>query len=459
MNVSRNSIRLTRSLLLLLLLPATDLRSQPEDLRPSAPPPAPQIVTIDEAVAWALARHPQFSRDSAEIEVGNTSVRAAFGSFLPAISLRGGYLKYLNDVGTVTGGIELEARRPSTELSGGAAASLELFDGFARSAAYNAAGHERDAAALLRVAHQVEIAWEVRRAFLELLRAEAAIEVTRAGLATLRTERERLADRIAAGVALRSETDLFDAEIAMAEYELLLAENSRESLLNRLITAMNFDPARRIEVSSAGVPIDLPPAQIERSLAALGDEQEVAEELLDRRSDIAALRSALLAAEQRVTVAEAGYYPSIGASLGVNHYRSGPINQTTGTLGINLQYTIFDQFRTDELVARAEAGLLNARLDLRQRELDVRSELSAARSRLEGATRLLAASRVAAEAARTSRQTALTLYEEGIGPYGEVLRATERFVEARIGAITAAYDWWTAYFDVLRVQGDLYPDR
>ena len=397
-----------------------------------ADPPPPQIITIDDAVRYALARDPIFLRDSALIASRSASVRSAFGAFLPSISVRGNYVKYLNDVGTVTGGLELSSSRPSTELSGGASAGIEIFDGFSRSANYNAAGYDRDAAALSLVAHQAEVAFQVRSAFIDLMKAESSIEIRRSELTTLNTQRERLAGRVEAGVALALDLDAVDAEIAMARYNLLAAENAARVMTTTLAAILNYDPERRIDVSPAGIPVDLDTAAISELTSSLGSGSLSDLELIGRRSDIAAARANILAAEQRVTVARAGRYPTIGASVGVNHYRSGPISQTTGTLGIDLQYVLFDQFRTDEAVAAAEASVLNARLDLRQLELDIRQTLISARSRLEGASALLRAAHASVDAARRTRESALQRYEAGVGNYNDVLTATSRYVEARI---------------------------
>ena len=439
--------------LALFILSAVTTRGQIPDSSP------PQIITIEDAVQYALARDPVFLRDSAQLASRSASVRAAFGTFLPSIALRGNYVKYLNDVGTVTGGLELASSRPSTELSGGASASLELFDGFSRSANYNAAGHERDAAALTMLAHQAEVAYQVRRAFIDLMKSETSAEVRQSELATLLSQRERLAGRVESGVALRLDLEAIDAEIAMARYNLLVAENSSNVLVTTLAATLNFDPSRRIDVSPDGLPVDLDSGAVAGLIAELASGELSDLELIGRRSDIAARRSALLAAEERVTVARSGRFPTVGASIGVNHYRSGPIAQTTGTLGIDLQYVLFDQFRTDEAVAISEAALLNARLDLRQLELDIRQSLIAARSRLDGATALLHAARVSVDAARRSRESALQRHEAGVGDFNDVLIATGRYVEARINAINAGYDWWNAYYDVLRVEGRVYPGR
>ena len=428
----------------------TTLIAQPSD------PPLPAVFTMSEAVRTALQRNLAFRLDSINLVAAEATVRSRFGSFLPTISLNGRYSKLLNDVSSVADGVQLSASRPSTDLSGGAVASLQLFDGFGRSAAYNASRIARDGLELQHQANRVAIALEAREAFLDVLRGRSQEEVRRKEMEDIQTRLDRLVDRVEAGVALAADVDAVQAELATSEYGLLSAETATAVRLTRLLTVMNLSAERSVDVVVGSVDIRLDSTTIDERMDRLGDPTLFREKMLAERYDIAVKRSSLLEAEQRVRVARAGYYPSVGATLGVNHYRSGPITQTSGTLGIGLQYELFDGFRTDEQVELANASVLAARVDLRRSELAAERSLITIRASLRNAEKLVAAANRGVEAARISRESAVARYDAGVGTYESLLASTSRFVISRINLIDASYAWWVSYYQLVAQLGYVY---
>ncbi len=430
-----------------LLLSVSSVEAQPEES------PVPVIYSIEEAVQTALRRNLLFQQDSVNLESADASVRARFGAFLPSVSLRANYSKFLNEVSSVADGVELSSSRPSSDLTGGATASLQIFDGFARSASYNAAKRARESAGYQTLAHQVQVALETREAFLDVLKGRAQEELRRTELESIRTRRDQLIDRVTAGVALRVDLDAMESEIANAEYALLTATTATDVRMTRLTTALNLSPERVIDVVAGSINLRLDSISIVAILERLGEPELFREKMLEKRYDIAQKRTLLLEREQRVNVARAGYYPSVGANLGVSYYRSGPITQTSGSLGIGLQYELFDGFRTDEQVQIAESSEMSARIDLRRTELVAESNLVRIRKSLEGAGKLVDAANRGVNAARISRESALARYDAGVGSYENVLASTTRFVTARINLIDASYVWWTSYYQLVAELG------
>lgn len=434
-------------LILGVFLPYSRMFAQPE------PQSMQALFSIEDAVETALQRNLLFRQDSVNLSTADASVRARFGSFLPTISLRANYSKLLNDVSSVADGVQLSASRPSTDLTGGATASIQIFDGFARSASFNAAKRARESVGLQSLANQVQIALEAREAFLDVLKGRAQEELRRSELENLKTRRDQLSDRVVAGVALRVDLDAMDSEIATAEYGLLNSETSTDVRFTRLSSVLNLSPDRKIDVVAGSIDVRLDSAKIKATLERLGDPDLFRENMLSSSFVIAQKRTELLEREQRVIVARAGYYPSVGATLGVNHYRSGPITQTSGTLGIGVQYELFDGFRTDEQVQIAESGVMSARIDLRRSELAAESNLIRIRRSLEGAAKLVDAANRGVAAARISRESALARYEAGVGTYESVLASTSRFVAARVNLIDASFVWWNSYYQLVAELG------
>ncbi len=408
----------------------------------------PEVISVEQAVLIALDRNLLFQRDSLNIAVARSSVRAGFGAFLPRVSLRGDYLKFLNRVSSVSNGIEISDSRPSTEVSGGINATLSIFDGFARSSAYNAAQLREESATLAMVEHQTDVALQTRLSFIEVLKARSTQELRNAELENMRTTLQRLSDRVDAGVALPTDLDAVKTQIATAEYSELVASNAISVAMNRLLITLNLSPNRRIDLRASHLNSSLDSMFMAELAARLGEPEEFRKRAFSRRADLSGLRARYLEARELVTTAKAARYPSVGASVGLNHYSSGPATQTTGTLGIGLTYQLFDGFQTDESVQRAESTMLGAQIDLRTAELTVEADLASAMNVLRNQERLVLSADRLVQIAERGRETARSRYDAGVGSYNDLLTATASFVTARLNLLDASYAWWGAYFSL-----------
>jgi outer membrane protein TolC len=161
-----------------------------------------------------------------------------------------------------------------------------------------------------------------------------------------------------------------------------------------------------------------------------------------------AARQRIASAEASVNVAEAGYYPSLFASLGWGLDKTGPTQSSNGTFSLSFQYPLFEGFRTDEQVQLAQAELTRRKIALRRAELSVRNRIVQAWSRLKGAEQAVIAANRAVDAARENRYAADERYKAGAGSYSDYLTANQRFAEARINQINARFDYRLALFEI-----------
>ncbi|MDI7863344.1 TolC family outer membrane protein [Rhizobiaceae bacterium n13] len=88
--------------------------------------------------------------------------------------------------------------------------------------------------------------------------------------------------------------------------------------------------------------------------------------------DLNAVRAALRATDENVTIAKSGFRPQIGASAGVTgiDIRDG-LNYRTHSAGVSITQQVFDGFQTLNNVRSAESGVLASRENLRANEISL----------------------------------------------------------------------------------------
>jgi multidrug efflux system outer membrane protein len=233
--------------------------------------------------------------------------------------------------------------------------------------------------------------------------------------------RRKALDLIAARLRIGTAADLdlarAETELATAEAESAALESRRASLQNALAVLIGA-PAPSFELAQLGTQSSLVPA-IPAGLPA---------SLLERRPDIATAERLLAAANERIGVAKAAFFPAISLT-GVAGFASGDIDtlfradSRLWSIGPSIYLPIFQGGRNRANLERSRATFEEAVAAFRQRVLVAFREVQDALT----ATRLLAeqtdAQDRAVAAARRAAALAQTRYDAGYVSYLEVIDA------------------------------------
>ncbi len=215
-----------------------------------------------------------------------------------------------------------------------------------------------------------------------------------------------------------------DFDVARAESELASTQAELDALASRRATAANAlavllgEAAPAFALADADIPLAMPPS-VPAGLPSA---------LLERRPDVVAAESALEAANARIGVAKAAFFPAISLS-GTLGYASGDLGRLLDggsrlwSIGPSLYLPIFQGGRLSANLARSRAAYDESVAAYRQRVLVAFREVQDALT----ATALLAdqakAEDRAVSSARRAEQLAQTRYEAGYVNYFEVLDA------------------------------------
>lgn len=223
--------------------------------------------------------------------------------------------------------------------------------------------------------------------------------------------------RYKGGAAAELDVARGETEVASAEADLAALANRRAALQNALAVLVGA-PASEFSVAAAPDTGAVPPA-VPAGLPA---------ELLERRPDIAAAERSLAAANARIGVAKAAFFPAISLT-GRAGFASGDIDRLfesdsrAWSIGPSLYLPIFQGGRNQANLARSRAAYDESVAVFRQRVLVAFREVQDALT----ATRLLAEQSAAQEralvSARRAAALAQTRYDAGFVSYLEVIDA------------------------------------
>jgi outer membrane protein, heavy metal efflux system len=310
-----------------------------------------------------------------------------------------------------------------------------------RSARQAAASRTAAAAAARLAADSARLVFDVRRAYIEAVRAERT-ERLLARVAEVFQEGDRSAqERHEAG-----DISLYDRRrirVERGRYETRLADAALEAAAARRHLAMLVHPT--------GPDLELAPAETIAGMPPAIAAHRALELALTRRGEVAAAEAALQSARAASSVERRERIPDLTATGG---YKTQSDGLTGAFLALSLPLPLWDRRggameAADARVAAAEYRLALTR---RQVENDVRHALDAYASLARRAE--FAGSGVSDEAADLL-EIARVAYLEGEMELIELLDAAEALREAQAAEARLRADLWTGYYDVERAVGGL----
>ncbi|HZR80282.1 MAG TPA: TolC family protein [Candidatus Binatia bacterium] len=392
-----------------------------------------ETLTLERAVAIALARHP--AQKEAEAKSGAAAERAgeARSALLPQVYGVAEYLRATdNGIGDAAylpalgidrapsqGRHENQLTDTFDNYLGGISAFQYLFDFGRTRGLIDQRDAEADAERARLDLVRLDLVFAVSKAFYGLVEAKKIATVYEKAVAQ-REEHLREAT-VRAKTGLRPEIDVAtaDADLARAQLRLVDARNRVATAKAALDEAMGLGDAAP----------DYAQAEAFTSPTVSGTVGGFLATALDRRPDLRMLMEEARASGARIEEVRSDYLPRVGAVAGYNvrGQENAPANNLYA--GIVLTWPIFNGFLTDHQVEEAklqEEAVRHAIENLRQRiGLQVRTSFldwQAALERIRRAEKALEASRLALDLAEKR-------YEKGLGSIIELADAERQFTQ------------------------------
>lgn len=380
---------------------------------------------LDTLVAAARERNADLRLAAAQIEEAEAALREVDASFYPQIDLN-----LSANRSRVSAETALPAQPPLMRSDRRLAASTSFELDFwgrlrrgveaARAQALSTR-YGRDTVALT-------LAGTVAQSYFTLRSLDSQLALTRATLASREATLKVVRDRVEGGVS--PELELRQAEAARAEAALQLEELARqrkvvEHQLAQLTGRSGSDVAAGALEALPDAP--LPPVGLPSAL-------------LERRPDIRAAEQTLVAANARIGVARAAFFPTISLIGSYGGQSASFADLLAGgariwSLGFGLAVPLFDAGRTQSRVDQAEARQRQAVASYQKAVETAFREVADALSNLEQTRRSQDNVGVRLQAAQRALEIAQLRYDNGYSGYLEVLDAQRTLNDAQLAAV------------------------
>lgn len=388
-------------------------------------------------ISLALEQNLDIAQAAARVAQSRAALRYADVALLPAGNVSASAARAYQSVETPLGQV-LNAN-PGFDRNGnlyeanlGASWEIDVFGGLRRGQEAARAAYEASEAGV--VATRLAVAAQTADVYVTIRGLQARLAIARQQADTRRQLLAMVRLQYEKGVAAELQMNQAEGSLTLAEAQIPVLEAGLDSAMNGLDVLLGVPPGTHRAELALVTPVPVAPG-----LAASGTPAD----MIRRRPDLIVAERRLAAANARIGVAIAEYYPKFSlagllgsaTTLGSGNLFTGGASQAQGVLG--LRWRLFDFGRVDAQIAAArgqEAEALAAyRLAVLRATEDVENAFSALVKR-EAQVGIL--TRGESSLAR-ARANSFAAYQGGVVSLIEVLDADSNLLQVRDGKAQA----------------------
>jgi outer membrane protein TolC len=403
----------------------------------------PQPLSLADAVSLALQRNPTILRAQKDLEVAQGVVIQTRAIAIPKLNSVGNFsAAQASDVDTLT----VPGMTFGTDQNWAGQLKLvqSLYEGGRILSSLRVARLTKERSLLDYQTAVANTVVEVQVAYFDVLLALQQITVQEASVELLTRELMDTSKRYDAGTVPRFNVLRAEVEVANARPKLIRARNSyrisKNDLVNRLGFSVPKETFEDIPLTLAGK-LEAEPYKIElpRAIALA----------LERRTELGALRKTQALRNEDIVNAKSTYKPSVEAFGGYDVHNStlsqDLSNEKHGWIaGVQLNWSLFDGWRTKGKVVEATARYERAGVDLDDTGRRIELEVRTAYSNFIEADEVLKSQEKVVEEAEEALRLARARNEAGTGTQLDVLSAQTALTEARTTQIQSLHDYAVA---------------
>ena len=315
---------------------------------------------------------------------------------------------------------------------------------FAREAALKkaVAGEESSNNVFARTKQQ--IVNSVQADYLTVLRNEQLVKVGEENLKRDQRELDRITESQKVGTLAIADVYNEQSVVAADELSLLQAQNTYDESKADLIALIGLDASEDYQVADESISPDISQAELNSTQDTYQNMDQIRKTAMAARPDYQSALELVRSAEADETSAKSRYFPGVTASAqyGLNNTQLSNLTDNKGlSWGLNLSWTLFDNFSTNQNVQTAKVERMNAELNVLQTERNVSVDVKKALLNLESGRKQYTASIKSLQSAVQNQKVAEERYNLGAGTLVDLLTADAGLVNAEAGKINAAFNY------------------
>jgi outer membrane protein len=388
-------------------------------------------LTLDQVVAAALENSPDIVLAENNVSNARSSERLTFGNYLPSLSVTTNYglasADRLNpETNTIVSG-------SSDSYRAGLNAGLDVFTGGRRGAEAKRADAVTVAAEATLIERRFAVTLAAKRAYFDVAKARELVTVAQARVNRAQEGQSSAERRLQVGTATRSDVLRAQLEFNNARNELAIATSQYRTAAFALGRLVGVEGPVYAKAFSQQTPRPL----------ALSDD-ELVKLAIEQAPFVVSADANVESARAAASVARAQYLPSLRLTGGYNWFNQDPTfndGQLSWSMGLGINYPLFNGFTREDQVARANATARNATATYADARRRARADLERVLSALRLAEEQVALTRQAVEVAREDLRVQDERYKLGMSTMLDRITSLVAVMEAERAEVAARYDY------------------
>jgi len=445
--------------------------------------PAPDqdvpVLSLQDCVRLALDSSPTLAISDEQRDAAGEDVTAAWGAFLPDLSISANWAKsertdfdqptgyeaapfytfdsagdstlWFRQTDVVTGYADQTINTKNKSISG--TASLNVFSGLAKFSGLSSARNSLNAAQADRDYTRELVVQDVVMAYYNLLRAEELLKVAIETRDQTAKELEKTETYFRLGSAAKSDVLQQRVQLENTRLDVVVADNNVKKAFADLAYAMNRPLAASFRVDPSVLETDF----------FVPDVNALYSEALEQRLDLQSSEYAAEARRKDVTTASSSLWPRVdlfvqyARSNNESPYRFGAQVSADTRFGAQLNWNVFDRLQTWTGRSKAKANARIAEYQLEQSRLNAQVEIRQLHNSLVEARERAKVSRETITQSEEELRLAQERFRVGAGTTLDIIVAQANLANARGQEVQAICDFLIAQAQLHRATGRLSP--
>ncbi len=325
-----------------------------------------------------MEKNIQLQQDKISLEESDVDVKTAKAALFPSLSFSTGHnvtnRPYQENSSTVSG-TEIISSNNKTTYSGnyGLNAQWTVWNGNKRMNTIKQRKMNREIAGLTVAETENSLQEQIAQVFIQILYADESVKINENTLQVSRATYERGVELFNEGSISKADLAQLEAQVSNDQYQLVTAQSSLRDYKLQLKQLLELDGTEEMNLV-------LPELADEHVLQPLPSQTDVYQQALASRPEIQSSKLNIESSKLDISVAKAGYYPTISLSASTGSTTNSASENAWGKqmkygwnnmIGINLSIPIFDNRQNKSAVQKARLQYSSSQLDLinKQKEL------------------------------------------------------------------------------------------
>jgi len=413
-------------------------------------------LSLEECLKIANKKNFDIAITNYQMKSAGAEVTRAFGSYLPSVNFNSNYTRNETARPFYDKDGKLTVSKDSYTMNAGA--SLNIFDGFKREYQYSSAANNFDAAVLTKEQTIADVNLNVYKLYIAVVFNYQSIKIQQENLDQGKVELDRIeslykAGSIAIGDIYAQESDLGTREINLINSIRDLAV-SKSNLLNYI----GLSPTLNVEFLESSLPIEISDTDIEKFNTEISLFRNQLDKALEYRADFEASKLSIESAENSISFAKAGYYPTISASAGWSFY-----NYTIENIGdnsgsnfrVSMNLPVFQNFTVNSNVQSSKLSHLQSQVNHERLKQNILTSINTLFLNLDSYQKQIAISKKSLQSAEQNYASAKSRFENGTASITDVIQANTLLLTSKIDKINSTYSYIQTQKEILHGVGKL----